>query len=78
MTTADLGRVHTQRLLRNAGAQPLTRREVEIVSLASRNLSNSEIARLLNLGRRTVEGHLHRAYGKLGVSSREELAVLLR
>jgi DNA-binding CsgD family transcriptional regulator/type II secretory pathway predicted ATPase ExeA len=77
LAAAELGRAHTPRLLRNAGAQPLTRREVEIASLASRMLSNSEIARLLGLGRRTVEGHLHRAYGKLGVSSREELAALL-
>jgi DNA-binding CsgD family transcriptional regulator len=78
ITSADLGPVHTPRLLRNAGTQPLTRREVEIASLASRNLSNAEIARVLGLGRRTVEGHLHRAYGKLGVSNREELAAILR
>jgi DNA-binding CsgD family transcriptional regulator len=76
--TVDLGAVSTPRLMRNAGSQPLTRREVEIASLASRNLSNAEIAEVLGLGRRTVEGHLHRAYGKLGVSSREELAVILR
>lgn len=74
----ELGPVQTPRLMRYAGAQPLTRREVEIASLASRNLSNAEIARLLGLGRRTVEGHLHRAYGKLGVSSREELAAVLQ
>jgi DNA-binding CsgD family transcriptional regulator len=70
--------VQTPRLMRNAGTQPLTRREVEIAALASRNLSNAEIAELLGLGRRTVEGHLHRAYGKLGVSSREELSAVLQ
>jgi DNA-binding CsgD family transcriptional regulator/type II secretory pathway predicted ATPase ExeA len=78
ITSAELGPVHTPRLLRNAGTQPLTRREVEIASLASRQLSNAEIARVLGLGRRTVEGHLHRAYGKLGVSNRDELAAVLR
>ena len=78
IAAADLGPVQTPRLMRHAGTQPLTRREVEIASLASRNLSNAEIARVLGLGRRTVEGHLHRAYGKLGVSNREELAAVLQ
>ena len=60
MLTAELGGVATPRLLRTAGVQPLTRRELEIVTLAARNLSNAEIAGALGVGRRTVEGHLHR------------------
>ena len=74
---ADLGGVSTPRLVRRAATQPLTPREIEIATLAARHLSNAEIAHVLGLGRRTVEGHLHRAYGKLGVSSREQLAAVL-
>jgi len=37
-------------------------------------LSNREIADRTSVGVRTVEGHLLRVYGKLGVSSRAELA----
>ena len=52
----------------------LSRREAEIAQLASRGLSNREIAERLFVSVRTVEGHLHRLYAKLGVSDRSELA----
>lgn len=52
----------------------LTRREKEVTGLAARQLSNREIARRLGLSVRTVDNHLHRAYGKLEISGREELA----
>jgi regulator of RNase E activity RraA len=52
---------------------PLTRREREVVSLASRGLTNQQIAARLVISARTVGNHLHRAYAKLGVSGREEL-----
>jgi DNA-binding NarL/FixJ family response regulator len=48
------------------------------VGLAQRGLTNTEIARQLELSSRTVENHLARAYGKLGVRSRTELALLNR
>jgi ATP/maltotriose-dependent transcriptional regulator MalT len=53
---------------------PLTRRELEIATLAGQGLASPEIARRLTVSTRTVEGHLHRMYAKLGVSRREELA----
>lgn len=53
--------------------QQLTRREREVVTLAAQQLTNRQIAQRLHTSRRTVEGHLHRAYGKLGVSHRSEL-----
>jgi DNA-binding NarL/FixJ family response regulator len=56
----------------------LTRREREISTLAARGLSNREIASRLVVSTRTVENHLYRAYTKLGVSSRHELAVIMR
>ncbi|MFF7450300.1 MULTISPECIES: LuxR C-terminal-related transcriptional regulator [unclassified Streptomyces] len=52
----------------------LTAREREVVTLAVSRLSNREIARQLVLSVRTVENHLYRAYGKLGVTTRTELA----
>lgn len=56
---------------------PLTAREREIGTLAARGLSSREIARRLVVSVRTVDNHLHRAYVKLGVNSREELAAIL-
>jgi len=56
----------------------LTKREREVASLAALGASSKEIADRLFLSVRTVENHLQRAYGKLGVTSREELAALHR
>lgn len=55
---------------------PLTRREREIATLASRGLTNREIAERLVLSMRTVDNHLHSVYTKLGVSGRDELGVI--
>jgi DNA-binding CsgD family transcriptional regulator len=55
----------------------LTRREAEILSLACRGASNSQIAGRLVLSARTVEKHLENAYAKLAVHSREEAVALL-
>jgi DNA-binding CsgD family transcriptional regulator len=51
----------------------LTRREAQLVALASQGLSNAEIADRLVLSVRTVESHIYRAMGKMGVSDRREL-----
>lgn len=51
----------------------LTVREAEILKLVARGASNVEIASALTLSTRTVEGHLYRIFGKLGVSRRSEL-----
>jgi DNA-binding CsgD family transcriptional regulator len=48
----------------------LTGREVEVLRLVARGLSNSAIADRLSLSRRTVEQHLRNAYDKLGVDNR--------
>ena len=52
----------------------LTGREKEIARLARDGHSDETIASLLHLSVRTVGGHLSRAYRKLGVSSRRQLA----
>lgn len=53
--------------------QPLSRREREIAHLAASGLSNAAIAAQLTVSVRTVESHLYQAFGKLGVTRRDEL-----
>jgi DNA-binding CsgD family transcriptional regulator len=55
----------------------LTRRELEVASLAARGMSDRDIADTLVVSVRTVESHLAAAYRKLGISSRRELAAAL-
>ncbi|MFI6849345.1 ATP-binding protein [Kitasatospora sp. NPDC050467] len=55
----------------------LSPQEREVVRLAASGASNREIATQLFLSPRTVGHHLYRAFPKLGVSSRTELATLL-
>jgi DNA-binding NarL/FixJ family response regulator len=65
-------------LLAQKGTAPeLTRREREIAGLATRGHTDAEIASRLGVSVRTVESHLHRAYAKLGVTSRQELTTIL-
>ena len=54
----------------------LTSREVEIIAAIKEGNSNREIASKLAISEETVKRHLSNIYGKLGVSSRLELAVL--
>jgi DNA-binding CsgD family transcriptional regulator len=51
----------------------LTPQEFEIVSHAASGLTNKQIAERLFLSPRTVGGHLHRAFPKLGVATRAGL-----
>lgn len=53
----------------------LTEHELRVASLACEGLSNTEIAAALVLSPRTVQWHLNRAFKKLSVRSRTELAV---
>ncbi|MEV1045444.1 AAA family ATPase [Streptomyces sp. NPDC049916] len=74
-------REHGQVTVRRPGAlgygDHLSPRERAVARLASRGLSNREIARELVLSHRTVEHHVARALRKLGVSSRTEIGALL-
>ncbi|WP_426571582.1 LuxR C-terminal-related transcriptional regulator [Aquihabitans sp. McL0605] len=56
---------------------PLTTREREIASLAGDGLSSQEIADRLYLSIRTVDNHLQKAYAKLGVNKRDQLAAAM-
>jgi len=53
---------------------PLSVRELEILLLASRGLSNSQIAWQVHLAEGTVKRHLSNTYHKMGVGSRGEAA----
>lgn len=48
----------------------LTRREVEVLQLLARGLSNKEIAGHLSLSPKTVGNHVEHIYAKIGVSNR--------
>lgn len=57
----------------SAGADALSRREREIITLAVAGQTAPGIASSLLISERTVESHLLRAYAKLGVHSKLEL-----
>jgi DNA-binding CsgD family transcriptional regulator len=56
------------------GWESLTPAEAQAAELAAGGATNPEIASRLLMSRSTVKTHLSRAYGKLGVSNRTELA----
>jgi ATP/maltotriose-dependent transcriptional regulator MalT len=59
------------------GVEALTPGELRIVRLARDGCTNREIAQELYLSIKTVEGHLARAYDKLGIAGREDLRRVL-
>jgi len=76
-----------QRLLKQAARYPrqevhlqagekLSTRELEIIKLAARGLSNKSIAADLGLTVRTVKGHLANIFSKLNVGSRTEAVIV--
>jgi DNA-binding NarL/FixJ family response regulator len=52
--------------------RPLTAREIEILRLIAKGLSNNEAAHVLDLSRATVRTHLEHIYEKLDVTNRVE------
>jgi DNA-binding CsgD family transcriptional regulator len=74
---AELEATRARRTPESVAASGLTPQEGKIVGLAAEGLSNKEIAARLFLSPRTVGYHLNKAYPKLGVLSRKELAELV-
>ncbi len=52
--------------------EALTDREIEVLQLTARGMTNKAIGHNLSISSRTVQGHLANIYGKLGVVSRTE------
>jgi DNA-binding NarL/FixJ family response regulator len=75
---AMCGDVRTPGLSFGADNEQLTRREREVAGMAAAGASSREIAAKLVLSVRTVDNHLQNLYSKLGVTSRDELARVLR
>ncbi|SCL34710.1 Predicted ATPase [Micromonospora pallida] len=60
------------------GQPALTEREWQVARLAAGGVASRKIAEQLFLSPRTVENHLQRVYGKLGITGRPELPAALR
>lgn len=58
------------------GLEALSPRELRVVQLAAEGRTNREIAYQLYVTLKTVEGHLARAYVKLGIEGRQQLSKL--
>jgi NarL family two-component system response regulator LiaR len=53
----------------------LTEREVEVIRLVSRGMSNREIAQALVISEKTAKAHVSNILGKLGLADRTQMAV---
>jgi len=56
-------------------SEHLSDREIDVIRLAAKGMSNKDIANELHLSRRTVEGNLRTIFNKLGVGSRTEAVI---
>jgi len=54
---------------------PLSRREMEILSLVTGGMNNKEIAHFLDISRQTVKNHMSKVLRKLGADDRTQAAV---
>lgn len=58
------------RRVRNPAAPSLSARELEVLGLVAKGMTNAEIGEALSISEATVKTHLLRAFGKLDVSDR--------
>jgi predicted ATPase/DNA-binding CsgD family transcriptional regulator len=69
-TAPDPAEQPARRAAANALPNGLSAREVDVLRLVATGMTNAEVADQLFLSPRTVHAHLHRIFGKIGVSSR--------
>ena len=60
------------------GAEPLSRREIDVLRLMADGRSNKEIAQSLVLALSTIKMHVKHIYGKLGVKNRVQAVAQAR
>ena len=78
MTPLPSQTVSKEELLRQEGLEPLTDRELQILSLLDKDLSNKEIASVLVVTPGTVKVHTNNVYRKLSVNNRRAAVTLAR
>jgi DNA-binding NarL/FixJ family response regulator len=61
-----------QRLLGTLGREELSERELEVLKLAAKGLSNKEIAQRLSISDKTARNHVAKCLAKLGADDRTE------
>ena len=71
---SELGRVGLRTARSATAGHDLTAAERGVVELVISGMTNREVAEHMFMAQRTVESHLSRAYRKLGVHSRTQLA----
>jgi LuxR family maltose regulon positive regulatory protein len=67
--------VHRSFLSKQALVEPLTNREIEILLILSKRLSNQEIAESLFISPETVKRHLSNIYQKFDIKNRQQAIV---
>jgi DNA-binding CsgD family transcriptional regulator len=60
------------------GWDSLTESELKVVNLIAQGATNRDVATQLHLSVHTVKTHVHNAFAKLGITSREQLAQPVR
>ena len=78
MNSSAMPSVSTEALLRQEGLEPLTDRELHILRLLEKDLTNKEIARELVVTTGTVKVHTSNVYRKLNVNNRHAAVLLAR
>jgi DNA-binding CsgD family transcriptional regulator len=60
------------------GWDSLTHSELKVVNLIAAGVTNRDVAEQLHLSVHTVKSHVHNAFAKLGINSRDQLTRLMR
>ncbi|MDY6912771.1 MAG: response regulator transcription factor, partial [Chloroflexota bacterium] len=68
-------RKHAKVAIDHDEMEKLTRRQLEILRLVAKGMTNKQIGQKLHLSERTVQAYLANIFGKMGVTSRTEAVV---